>query len=178
MSVKSASLCYNQEKALIHSKGKSTWNSHIGCGVSFEAAWWAHFHSRAKTYADWLWYSSKIGELCSSMVQDWDEWSCWEEQKIIQWCPIKLRVFHRNKRCHSCPQPPSGYEWRRVQRRQLSFWNNTLNLTGHHCGVFLTRGYWFSLKALLIFDSLRPTWSLRSLQQHIVLWSDTRCLLL
>ena len=98
--------------------------------------------------------------------------------KIIKWWPIKLRALHRNERCHSCPHPPSSYEWRRVQRRQLSFWRNTLNLIGHHCGVSLTRDNWFSLKALLIFDSLRPTWSFRSLQQHIVLWSDTRCLLL
>ena len=45
-------------------KGKSTWHSHVGCGVSFELSWWARFHGRAKTYADWVWYSSKIGELC------------------------------------------------------------------------------------------------------------------
>ena len=50
---------------LIHSKGMPTWNSHIGCGVSLELSWWAHFHGRVKTYADWVWYLSKIGELCS-----------------------------------------------------------------------------------------------------------------
>ena len=32
------------EKALILSKGKPTWNSNIGCGVSFESSWWARFH--------------------------------------------------------------------------------------------------------------------------------------
>ena len=48
---------------LIHSKGMPTWNSHIGCGVSLESSWWAHFHGRVKTYADWVWYLSKIGEL-------------------------------------------------------------------------------------------------------------------
>ena len=48
---------------LIHSKGMLTWNSHIGCWVSLESSWWAHFNGRAKTYADWIWYLSKIGEL-------------------------------------------------------------------------------------------------------------------
>ena len=47
----------------MHSKGKSTWNSSIGCGVSFELSCWACFHGRAKTYAGWLWHSSYIGEL-------------------------------------------------------------------------------------------------------------------
>ena len=28
---------------LIHSKGKPTWNSHIGSGASFDSSWWAHF---------------------------------------------------------------------------------------------------------------------------------------
>ena len=37
---------------LIPSKGKLTWDSPIGCGVSFESRWWAHFHGSAKTYAD------------------------------------------------------------------------------------------------------------------------------
>ena len=41
-----------------------TWNSHIGCGVLLESSWWVHFHGRAKTYADWVWDLSKIGELC------------------------------------------------------------------------------------------------------------------
>ena len=40
---------------------------HTGCWVSFESSWWARFHGRAKTYADWVWYSSKIGEL-------WHQW--------------------------------------------------------------------------------------------------------
>ena len=45
---------------LILSKGKPTWNSHIGCRVSFESSWWARFHSSAKTFADLVWHSSKI----------------------------------------------------------------------------------------------------------------------
>ena len=48
---------------LIHSKGMRTWNSHIDCGVLLESSWWAHFHGRVKTFADWVWYLSKIGEL-------------------------------------------------------------------------------------------------------------------
>ena len=43
---------------LIHSKGKPTWNSHIGCGVSFESSWWARFHGRVKTFPYWVWHSS------------------------------------------------------------------------------------------------------------------------
>ena len=42
---------------------KGSWNSHLDCGVLFESFLWARFHDRAKTYADWVWYSSKIGEL-------------------------------------------------------------------------------------------------------------------
>ena len=43
--------------ALIQSKGKTTWNSHIGYGVSFESSWWARFHGSVKTYAYWHWHS-------------------------------------------------------------------------------------------------------------------------
>ena len=31
--------------------------------LQFVWSWWTRFHSLAKTYADWVWYSSKIGEL-------------------------------------------------------------------------------------------------------------------
>ena len=41
---------------VILSKGKPTWHSPIGCGVSFESSWWARFHGRPQTYADWVWY--------------------------------------------------------------------------------------------------------------------------
>ena len=39
----------------------------------------------------------------------------------LQWCPIKVRDFHQNESCPSCPHPPSSYEERREQGRQLSF---------------------------------------------------------
>ena len=58
-------------------KGMSTWNSHIGCGVSFESSWWALFHGRAKTYADWVWHSSKIGEL-------WALFFPWGFSKVVK----------------------------------------------------------------------------------------------
>ena len=35
--------------------------------VLFESSRWARFLGRAKTYADWVWYSSEIGELCTRM---------------------------------------------------------------------------------------------------------------
>ena len=35
----------------------------MGCGISFESSWWAHFHGTAKTYAYWVWHSLHIGEL-------------------------------------------------------------------------------------------------------------------
>ena len=38
--------------------------TYLSCGILFELSWWAHFHCRAKTYAYWVWHSSKIGELC------------------------------------------------------------------------------------------------------------------
>ena len=60
---------------LILSKGKLTWHSPIGCGVPFESSWWAHFHDRAKTYADWVWCLSKIGELCCS-------------SSLVTWCHL------------------------------------------------------------------------------------------
>ena len=39
----------------------------------------------------------------------------------LKCCPIKLRVFHQNESCLAWPHPPSSYEGRRVQRRQLLF---------------------------------------------------------
>ena len=39
----------------------------------------------------------------------------------LLWCPIKMRVFHQNESCLSCLHPPSSYEGRREQGRQLSF---------------------------------------------------------
>ena len=48
------------------------------------------------------------------------------------WCPIKVRVFHQNESCLSCPHPPLSYEGRREQKRQLSFCWKTLILIGHY----------------------------------------------
>ena len=45
-----------------------TWHSPIGCGLSFELSWWASFHSSVKTYADWVWHSLQIGELCCIFI--------------------------------------------------------------------------------------------------------------
>ena len=42
----------------------------------------------------------------------------------VLWCPIKMRVFHQNESCLSCLHPPSCYEGRREQGRQLSFCQN------------------------------------------------------
>ena len=53
---------------LILSKGKLTWHSPTGCGLSFELSWWASFHSSVKTYADWVWHSLQIGELCCIFI--------------------------------------------------------------------------------------------------------------
>jgi len=50
----------------------------------------------------------------------------------LQWCPIKVRDFHQNESCPSCPHPPSSYEERREQGRQLSFWWKSLTLIGHY----------------------------------------------
>ena len=72
---------------LIHSKGMPTWNSHIGCGVSLELSWWAHFHGRVKTCADWVWYLSKIGELCIIMMTLSWGFFCYTEVKT---CGEKL----------------------------------------------------------------------------------------
>ena len=43
---------------LILSKGKVTWHSPIGCGVSFESSWWAYFHGTVKICDYWVWHSS------------------------------------------------------------------------------------------------------------------------
>ena len=40
---------------------------------------------------------------------------------VLVLCPIKVRVFHQNESCLSCPHPPLSYEGRREQNRQLSF---------------------------------------------------------
>ena len=34
---------------LILSKGKLTWHSPVGCGVSIDLSWWAHFHGRPES---------------------------------------------------------------------------------------------------------------------------------
>ena len=61
---------------LIHSKGKLTWNSPIGCGVSFESSWWERFHSHVETFAYWVWHSSLIGECVRQSywlkIQTWE----------------------------------------------------------------------------------------------------------
>ena len=44
-----------------------------------------------------------------------------KKNNYIQWCPIKVRDFHQNESCPSYPHPPSSYEERREQGRQLSF---------------------------------------------------------
>ena len=40
----------------------------MGCGVSFESSWWARIHGIAKTYAEWVWHPSWIGELWRSFL--------------------------------------------------------------------------------------------------------------
>ena len=62
----------------------------------------------------------------------------------ILWRPIKMRVFHHNESCLSCLHPPSNYEGRREQGRQLSFWWKTLNLIGHY-SIFPWRWGWRQL---------------------------------
>ena len=45
--------------------------------------------------------------------------------KCVLWCPIKVRVFHQNESCLSCPHPPLSYEGRRGSSHfdeKLSFW--------------------------------------------------------
>ena len=45
--------------------------------------------------------------------------------KVLLWCPIKVRVFHQNESCLSCPHPPLSYEGRRGSSHfdeKLSFW--------------------------------------------------------
>ena len=49
-------------------------------------------------------------------------------------CLNKMRLHVRLKKwgnCLSCPHPPTSYEGRREQGRQLSFWWETLNLIRH-----------------------------------------------
>ena len=60
---------------LILSKGKVTWHSRIGCGVSFDSSWWARFHSTVKTFAYWVWHSSLIGGLWF-VSPDLCDWRC------------------------------------------------------------------------------------------------------
>ena len=57
--------------------------SHIGCGVSFESlSWWACFYGSAKTYADWVWYSSKVGEL-------------WIVEGVLEWFDLpSIQINH------------------------------------------------------------------------------------
>ena len=50
-----------------------------------------------------------------------------------------MRVFHQNESCLSCLHPPSSYEGRREQGRQLSFWWKTLNLIGHYGTLLLCK---------------------------------------
>ena len=71
----------------------------------------------------------------------------------IQWWPKWLSVmyFQQNESCPSCPQPPSSYEERREQGRQLSFWWNAVNLIGHYrrgCSPIASSNFYgFSLRS-------------------------------
>ena len=60
----------------------------------------------------------------------------WKELLLLillqQWCPIKVRDFYQNESRPSCPHPPSSYEGRREQGRQLSSWWKSLTLIGHY----------------------------------------------
>ena len=69
-----------------------------------------------------------------------DKWNCCNQGLELLWCPIKMRVFHQNESCLSCLHPPSSYEGRREQGRQLSFWWKTLNLIGHYGIEFIFEG--------------------------------------
>ena len=42
-------------------------------------------------------------------------------KSVLLWCPIKVRVFHRNESCLSCPHPPLSYEGRREQKGSSHF---------------------------------------------------------
>ena len=52
----------------MYSKRKSTWHSLLGCKALFESSCWACSHSSVKTFADWVWYSSWIGELWCNLI--------------------------------------------------------------------------------------------------------------
>ena len=55
----------------------------------------------------------------------------------LYWLYIKVRVFHQNESCLSCPHPPLSYEGRREQKGSSHFWWKTLILIGHYGQSFL-----------------------------------------
>ena len=53
-------------------------------------------------------------------------------------CPIKVRVFHQNVSCFSCPHPPLSYEGRREQKG---------------CSNFILIGHYGTLLSLTIAEA-------------------------
>ena len=82
--------------------------------------------------------------------------------KGMRYRGVKMRVFHQNESCLSCLNPPSSYEGRREQERQLSFWWKTLNLIGHY-------GNLRKLKFRLLADIFKK-WQLFNQQPANLSW--------
>ena len=58
--------------------------------------------------------------------------------KLILGCPIKVRVFHQDESCLSCPHPPLSYEGRREQKG---------------CSNFILIGHYGTLLSLTIAEA-------------------------
>ena len=68
------------------------------------------------------WHNATISLVCASAAAIGSALpipgECLQKTTVVS---IKMRVFHQNESCLSCLHPPSSYEGRREQGRQLSF---------------------------------------------------------
>ena len=69
--------------------------------------------------------------------QKYDEASFKKKSPSLLWYPIKVRVFHQNERCLSCPHPPLSYEGRREQEGSSHLNAKPLTLIEHYGISFL-----------------------------------------
>ena len=79
---------------LIHCKGKLTWHSPIGCGVSFELSWWASFHGSAS----WL---------SLAYIIDWRAVCCTKKGFLLPHSLLWRRKFLSE--CHQTVSPHGSF---------------------------------------------------------------------
>ena len=92
-------------------------------GVSFQSSWWARFHGSVKTNAEWVWHSSKIGELCFGFDIDAKTFRRLQAIFLNHWCFVVSKFSPYSKspfRVRDWEEGVAGRnhsmeEWKRIE---------------------------------------------------------------